>query len=429
MPANTGAILNLHPRFHPSSSASSSHEAHRNDRRGLLFWKSSRGLARVPTKNPEIPFMIQPSSRLSQVKPSLIRAISEGAPADAIPLGLGEPTWDLPTPARRALERESGVCAYGPNAGLPELRRAIGAWHGASAEETLVTCGSEEALFSLFMAWLNPGDEVLVPDPGFTAYAALARIAGAEPVTFPLDASNRFRLDAKAFISTLDVHPKAKAAIINTPSNPTGGSASLETLREISKACEARGILLISDEVYRDLCFGPRPPSLRDAGSYGVITTSVSKGWGAPGLRVGWAVGDPAWLAPARTLHAFAVTAATAPAQRAALALLEASNSVLEAARGEIRARWEALADAWHTHLGTRLTPPDGSFYHWTNLPDSAAGDAFSFCVKLRDEAKVVLVPGTAFSDSVGQRFARLSFAARPEQLREGVRRLAPFWV
>jgi len=370
--------------------------------------------------------MPQPSERLFRVKPSLIRAISEGAPTDAIPLGLGEPTWELPEAARKALARETGVCAYGPNAGLPELRKALGTWHDAPMDEVLVTCGSEEALFSLFMAWLNPGDEVLIPDPGFTAYPALARMAGAEPVPFPLDASRHFRLSALAFIETLNAHPKAKAAILNFPSNPTGGGASLEALREVAEACRARDILLISDEVYRDLHFGVRPPSLRDASDYGVITSSVSKGWGAPGLRVGWAVGDAAWLAPARTLHAFAVTATAAPSQRAALALIEASDTVLPAARAEIHQRWEALAQAWKQHIGQELSHPDGSFYLWIPLPPSAS-EALPFCMKLREEARVILVPGNAFGEA-GQRHARLSFAAHPEQLSEGVRRLAPFW-
>jgi len=368
--------------------------------------------------------MMQPAQRLAQVKPSLIRVFSEGAPGDAIPLGLGEPTWELPRAARAALSRESGVCGYGPNAGLLELRRALAGWYGAESDEVLVTCGSEEALFSLLMAWLGPGDELLVPDPGFTAYPALARIAGAEPVPYALDATHRFRLDAPAFLAALEAHPRAKAAILNFPSNPTGGGASLADLQTVAQACQARGILLLSDEVYRDLHFGVRPPSLRDASSYGLVLSSVSKGWAAPGLRVGWALGDPAWLAPARTLHSFAVTAASATTQRAALALLEHSDEVLSASRREMTMRWEALASAWREHLGEEITAPDGSFYHWVSLP---AEDPYAFCVRLRDEAKVVLVPGIAFGEA-GRTHARLSFAASPEQLREGVKRMAPLW-
>jgi aspartate/methionine/tyrosine aminotransferase len=268
---------------------------------------------------------------------------------------------------------------------------------------------------------------VLLPDPGFAAYPALARIAGAGVATYALDAADRFRLDPQAFLEALEAGPRIKAAVLNCPCNPTGGGASLEALRAVSDACRARGILLISDEVYRDLHFGVRPPSLRDAGGYGIVLSSVSKGWAAPGLRVGWAVGDPAWLAPARTLHAFAVTAASSTCQRAALALLEASDEVLAQGRREIGARWEALASAWRAHFGAVITPPDGTFYHWVPLPSSAHADPFAFCVRLRDEGRVVLVPGTAFGDA-GRCHARLSFAAHPEQLVEGVKRMAPFW-
>ena len=370
--------------------------------------------------------MIRPSSRVAALKPSPIRALSEGAASDAIPLGLGEPTWALPESGRMALAAFSGTCAYGPTVGIPELRKALAAFHSAMPEEVLVTTGSEEALFSLLHAWVEPGDAVLMSDPGFVAYRSIAALAGAETLTYPLDASNRFRLDADALIERLDA-PRLKAVILNHPCNPTGGGADTESLRRVAEACEARGLLLISDEVYKDLHLGAPNPSLREVSGYGVVTSSVSKGWGAPGLRVGWMVGDPAWLAPARTVHAFAVTTAALPAQRAALALIEASETVLADARGELRARWDALASALKGHLGVEAAPPDGAFYHWMPLPPSAHADPMAFCLRLRDEAKVVLVPGLVFGEE-GRGFARLSFAASPEQLREGVRRLTPFW-
>lgn len=368
--------------------------------------------------------MIRPATRLSALKPSPIRALSEGAPADAIPLGLGEPTWPLPEPGRRALAAFEGVCAYGPTAGLPELRAAIAAYHRAAAEEVLVTTGSEEALYALLQAWVEPGDRVLMSDPGFVAYRSIATLAGAETITYPLDVAGR--LDPEALLARLHT-PGLKAVILNHPGNPTGGGASREGLRRVAEACEARGLLLISDEVYRDLTLGAPNPSLRDVSTYGVVTSSVSKAWGAPGLRVGWAVGDSRWLTPARTVHAFAVTTAALPSQRAALALIESSDTVLPAARAELRIRWEALAEALATHLGRRPAPPDGAFYHWLPLPATAHADPTAFCLRLRDEGKVVLVPGLVFGEG-GRSHARLSFAASPEQLGEGVRRLAPFW-
>lgn len=369
---------------------------------------------------------MKPARRLSNLRPSPIRVLSEGAPPDAVPFGLGEPTWELPAAAQRALAQICGPANYGANAGLPELRRAVAAWCDAREEEVLVTCGAQGALFALFTAWLDPGDQVLVPDPGFPAYAALARMAGAEPVPYALDAANNFRLDPAAFTESLEAHPRAKLAVLNHPSNPTGGGASTEALEVVARACEARGILLLSDEVYRELHFGPRPPGLRDVGQHGLVLGSLSKGWAAPGLRVGWAVGDPRWLAPARTVHAYAATAAPAPCQRAAIALLEDSEAILAQGRREISVRWEALAGAFQAHFGHRPEAPDGGFYHWMALPPRAV-DPMDFCLRLRDEAGVVLVPGHTFGEA-GRGFARLSFGARPEQIEEGVRRLAPYW-
>lgn len=369
---------------------------------------------------------MKPASRLSLFKPSPIRAITDGTPPGAIPLGLGEPTWDLPEVARKALLRPPGPCAYVPHVGLLELRRAVAGFHGAQVEEVLITTGSQGALFSLFQAWVNPGAKVLLPDPGFVAYPALARMAGAEPVTYPLSA-DRFRLDADALIQVLDATPDAAAVILNLPSNPTGGGGSLEALQRVADACTARGVLLISDEVYRDLHFGTRAPSLRDVTDRGVVTSSVSKGWGAPGLRVGWAVGDPAWLTPTRVVHGYAVTGTATPAQWAALALLEHSDAILAEARAAVGERWEALAAALQAELGHVVEPPDGTFYHFMPLPEAAHADPLAFALKLRDEAKVVLIPGLAFGEG-GRRHARLSFAATPEQLREGVRRLAKYW-
>lgn len=370
---------------------------------------------------------MQPSPRISSLKPSPIRAITDGTPPGAIPLGLGEPTWDLPEAARKALLRPPGPCPYVPHAGLPDLRRAVAAFHGAGPDEVLITAGSQGALFSLFQAWVRPGSTVLVPDPGFVAYPALARLAGAETRPYALS-PDRFRLDAEALVRVLEDTEEVGAVVLNLPSNPTGGGGALADLRAVARACEARGVLLISDEVYRDLHFGTRPPSLREVTDRGVVVSSVSKGWGAPGLRVGWAVGDPAWLLPARTVHGYAVTGTATPAQWAALALLEDSEAILAAARGAIRERWEALAGALQAELGLACEPPDGTFYHFLRLPEAEAADPVAFALRLRDEAKVVMIPGLAFGEG-GRRHMRLSFAATPDQLREGVKRFAGYWT
>jgi len=368
---------------------------------------------------------MKPASRLGHLRPSPIRALSEGAPASAIPMGLGEPGWALPEPGRLAFLDIEGPCAYGPNAGLPELREAVADFHGEALDRVMLATGSQGALFALFQAWLEPGDAVLVPDPGFLSYPALAHLAGATPLPYALDAD--FRLDAEAFCEALDRAPRAKMAILNHPANPTGAGASLAALSRVAEACERRGILLISDEVYRELYLGERPASLRQVTPGGLVLGSVSKAWGGPGLRLGWALGDARWLAPARLLHAYMVTAPASPAQRAALALLRASDTVLPAARQEIRMRWEAFETAFRIHFQTQPPQASGGFYHWLKVPESALDDPMAFCLRLRDEGGVVVVPGSAFGEG-GRHHIRLSFAGQPEAIKEGVRRLAPYW-
>jgi len=368
---------------------------------------------------------MKPASRLALLRPSPIRALSEGAPAAAVPMGLGEPGWDLPEPARRALAAQQGPCAYGPNAGLPGLVAAVAAFHGAQPGQVMLSCGSEGAIYALFQAWLDPGDPVLVPDPGFLAYPALARLAGAEPVGYPLGPD--CALDPAAFRAVLARTPGAKVAVLNHPGNPTGAGATRQALEEVAEACSAAGVLLLSDEVYRELCLGGRGPSLRDVTDTGLVLGSVSKAWGAPGLRVGWAIGDPAWLAPARLVHAYMVTAPARPAQLAAQALLEASAEVLAEAKGHLRLRWEAFAGAYEEAFGQRPRPAAGGFYHWQPLPPSALGDPMAFCLRVRDQGGVVVVPGSAFGER-GRGHIRLSYAGDPDQIREGVRRLAQYW-
>ncbi len=368
---------------------------------------------------------MQPADRLNGVGISAIRRIAQGAPEDAISLGLGEPTWDMPEPARRALAAFDGVCSYGPQPGRWEVRESIARYHGVDPGDVLVTHGTQEALYVIAQAFLNPGDEVLVPDPGFVGYPGVIRLAGAVPRPYRLSADDRFRLDADAVAETLEKHPRARMIILNHPSNPTGGGASLQALRAVADLARAKRLLLVSDEVYRELHFDLRPPSLLDVTHDGFVLNSVSKGFGCPGLRLGWAVVPSAAMPSLRIVHGYAVTCASSPAQRAAAALLNARDEVLPAARREVGVRFDALREALREHFGHKIAPPDGSFYHLLPLPQRETDDPLAFCLRLRENAKVVLVPGVAFGEA-GRPFARLSFAALPDRIHEAVARLAP---
>lgn len=356
---------------------------------------------------------------------SAIRLASLGAPPDAIDLTLGVPGWPLPAPAREVFQRLGGSpepCGYGPNEGLPELVDAVADRHGVDRDHVLVTHGSQGALFALFHAYLRPGQQVAVPDPGFPAYEALARLRGGDVVRYPLAADGS--LDPDAVAAALG-RGGVTIAVVNHPGNPAGGGASSEALAAVARACRTTGVLLISDEVYRDLRLGPRTAGLHDVTTEGVVVSSVSKAWAAPGLRVGWAVGDPHVLAPARQVHAAMTTAPARPSQLAAAALLRASDLVLAESRRELARRWSVVQTAPEP-LRARTTPA-GGFYHWLEVP-AWVDDPADFCRRLRDEGKVTVVPGHAFGPR-GARHVRISCGGDPDRLREALLRATPWWA
>jgi aspartate/methionine/tyrosine aminotransferase len=369
--------------------------------------------------------MMQCSSRLDGIALSLIRAMNVGAPADAVSLGLGEPSWPLPLAAREAFANADTSCSYGPNQGIMELRENLAAFYGVAEDRVMISNGSQAALFALFQAYLEEGTSALLPDPGFIAYPVLAKLAGGKAVHYPLSSTGT--LDPETFIRALASDSSIRLALINHPGNPTGGSASIEALRKVAEACRDRGVVLLSDEVYRELYLHERPASLRDASDYGIVLSSLSKAFGAPGLRIGWAIGEPELLAPARLIHNYMNTAAARPSQLAAVALLRDSSIVLPEMRAQLSMRWEAFRTEARDALGFEPAPPAGSFYSWLPLPPWAQEDALAFCLRLRDAGRVIVIPGTAFGDK-GKGYARLSFAGDCAGIREGLRRLAPFW-
>lgn len=409
---------------------------------------------------------MSPASRVAGMGLSPIRAMAVGAPPGTVSLGLGEPGWPLPAPAREALATvgaATGAMSYGPNTGAPDLVEAIAAFHGAtqpvSPEQVMVTSGSQAALFALFQTHVEPGTTVLVPDPGFVSYVSLTRLCGADPVGYPLAPGGH--LDAEALVETLAAQPHTSMVVLCHPANPTGGMASAAALSRVAEACAERGVLLVSDEVYRELWVDERPPSLHDVTGIGdgigggVVLGSMSKAFGAPGLRVGWAVGDPEVLAPARVVHNAMTTAPAQPSQAAALALLGAADEVLDEARAHVRARWEVAQRVAPDLLAlatpatpTTPSPSEGhagraGIYLWLPVPEAldapsplpatrsvretSPDPTLALALRLRDEGGVTTVPGSAFGPR-GAGFLRVSLGGPIDELEEGLRRLAPWW-
>lgn len=384
------------------------------------------------------------ATRASGLAVSPIRRMAVGAPDRAVSLALGEPGWPVPAVARQALAAagaEDGPMPYGPNTSSPALVAAVRDRHAAahripdlSAEQVMVTSGSQAALFALFSAHVEVGSTVLVPDPGFVAYRSLAHLCQARAVGYGLGPGGE--LDAQSVVAALDAHADVSLVVLNHPANPTGGMASAAALAAVAEACARRGAVLVSDEVYLELHVGGRPTGLHDVAGVdaGVVLGSVSKAFGAPGLRVGWAVGAPELLAPVRIVHNAMTTAPARPSQEAATALLTHAEEVLAEVREHVRARWETLervAPQLLERAGLRSSSSVGGragFYLWLPLPDGVPAEATTdFALRVRDSSRVTTVPGDAFGPA-GAGHLRVSLGGPLEELAEGLARLAPWW-
>ncbi|MCP9493794.1 MAG: pyridoxal phosphate-dependent aminotransferase [Pyrinomonadaceae bacterium MAG19_C2-C3] len=374
-----------------------------------------------------------PPARLRGTSKSLIRDFFDRAPSGSINLGLGEP--DIRTPqiithaAMHAIEAEQN--GYTTHAGLLGLRRLVAGDYesaGASAESTIITAGSQEALYLALMTLVDAGDEVLVPDPGFVAYPTMVRMAGGVSKRYRLPAQADFDFDLDEFRQAIT--PRTKVVIITSPSNPTGRALDEEQLKKIAEALAETGAFVISDEIYRELYFTKhRPPSIADFYPRTIVIGGLSKSLSMTGWRLGWLCGVAGEgdstirdaVKAALVLHGYVTTCASTVSQKAALA---AWSNEAEAARAGMRRTFCGRRDYMISRLeeiNVRAVSPDGAFYVMVDV--SAHGASMEIAERAL-EHKVITVPGMAFG-AEGEGYLRLSFCADKDVLDEGVRRLA----
>lgn len=370
----------------------------------------------------------KPADRISNVKKSAIRRLYDSAPPGSINLGLGEPDFRAPVVVRKEAIRviEEEHIGYTANAGLPILREKIAEYHGEgsrqqfTAESVCVTNGVAEALFAVVMVLVNPDDEILLPDPGFLAYPALAEIAGARMIRYSLPATKRFALDRDSFDRALT--PRTKLVLLNSPSNPTGQMLSSEDLRYIASRLEGTGIYVVSDEIYRDLYFGNRPASMTQFYDKLVVVSGLSKMMSMTGWRLGWAVGPDDVIRHVTVMHLYVSSCASTVSQKAAIAAFsEEGRAATAAMRQELSRRRDVMVEAIEKKLDLPYVAGEGAFY--VMLDVSRFGPSEEVALRLLEE-QVITVPGSAFGRE-GERFLRLSFSIAPELIEEGIRRIA----
>jgi len=363
--------------------------------------------------------------RMRGLQPTLIRQFFERALPDSINFGLGEP--DLPTPqflrdeaARISRDEQNG---YTSHPGIPALRDKIAEQYPhleLPRTGVVVTCGSQEAMTDAFMCTVDEGDEVLVPDPSFPAYDACTRIAQGTPVYYKMPAEKDFGFDISNFKS--QITERTKAAVVISPSNPTGKILTEQNLREIAEVLDGTGIWLISDEIYSDLYFGERPHSASEYYDKTIIVSGLSKSLSMTGWRLGWAASKDASIMEAiQVLHGFTTVCTSTITQKASLiAWDEEAETAKQTARDIYRRRGEFLVNLFKEKLGLHATAPEGAFY--TMLDVRSLGDDMQIAEKCLQN-RVVTVPGVAFG-SEAKGFLRVSFCNSEERMAEGVDRM-----
>jgi aspartate aminotransferase len=362
------------------------------------------------------------AQRTRDVEISGIRKMFEGAPPNAINLGLGEPDFDPPKVVLDALCHavRTGMNHYGPSAGRTDLRAKVAELYrdrdeSTSVENVIITAGGSEALMSIALSLYDPGDEVLVPDPGFVLYAPHARLAGATPVPYDLAESRRFRPDLDALEAL--VTPRTKAIVVNSPSNPTGGVFDSALVNRLVAFADAHDLYLLSDEVYDGLVYRGRFASFWGRSDRVVVANSFSKRLAMTGWRLGFLVAPRNLAVDINKVHYHVTACPSTPAQVAALVGLEAGPSIVQPMVREFHARRRLVVRELNRIPGLTCVPPAGAFYAFPRFDWPGTSTEVAHALLGRG---LITTPGDAFGH-LGASHLRLSFAASRDALQRGL--------
>ncbi len=353
---------------------------------------------------------------------------------DPIDFGVGDPRIPTPEIAREALKRaadERACSGYPPYDGLPEFREAVAAWMGRRfgvkldpSTDISSTIGSKEAVFNFAEAFVDPGDVVLIPTPGYPPYSRGTRFAEGEPYFYPLTASNGFLPELESI--PREVLRRAKVLWINYPNSPSGATAPPSFLRRAAEFGRKNGILVASDEAYTEIYFGREPRSILEFGKENVLAFhSMSKRSAMTGYRIGWVAGDPEAVAAFKKIKTNIDSGTPMFIQDAAIAAL-ADETHVAAMRAEYRIRRDLMTDAF-SRLGLDKCVPDATLYIWQKVPMESA----EFCKRLLSpEIAVVATPGDWISDLTGDGlnpgagYVRFALVADTDQVRVAADRI-----
>lgn len=368
--------------------------------------------------------------------PSGIRAFFEkgGNDSSVIQLGVGEPDFRVPPEVREACIAAlmRGETGYSSNAGMPELRREIAGYlssgFGLSYDpgpEIIVTAGSSEALDLALRTVVSSGDEVIIPSPGYVAYAPIVTLNGGVVVPAATKDEEGFKLTAEGLERALS--SRSKALVVNYPNNPTGAVMTLEDWRPIAELAVKHNLIVITDEVYAELTYAGRHASIASLPGMKertILISGFSKAFAMTGWRVGYVCASPALSAAMLKIHQYTAMCAPVPGQIAALESLRRGMAAKDKMKAAFKGRRERFVEGLRER-GLPCHMPEGSFYAFPRISGTGLTSE-QFAMSLLREAGVAVVPGSVFGPE-GEGYIRCSYAASAGKLEEALRRIGRF--
>jgi len=376
------------------------------------------------------------SQKVNSISPSGVRKFFEllSSAEEVVSLGIGEPDFVTPWHIREAATRslQQGYTMYTSNYGLIELREELAKYlelhYGLSYDpqsEILITVGTSEGLDLALRATLNPGDEVIIPDPCYVAYSPCIILAGGVPVMVPTSRENDFIIKAS------DIEPRltkrTKIILIGYPSNPTGAVMSKEELNKIAELARQYDLLVISDEIYARLVYGVEHTcfaSLPGMKEQTILLGGFSKTYAMTGWRIGYAVANSQFIEAMVRIHQYTMLCAPIMAQAAAIEALKSGESDIEMMVKEYDKRRRVMVKGMND-IGLPCFEPKGAFYTFPSI-ENAGMTSEEFSEKLLMEEKVAVIPGSAFGQC-GEGFVRCSYATPLTNIQEALKRMGRF--
>jgi aminotransferase len=376
------------------------------------------------------------SDKVIEIQPSGIRKFFDivSEMTDAISLGVGEPDFATPWHIREEgiYSLEKGRTFYTSNAGLKELKIEISNYLKRRIDisydyntEVMVTVGGSEAIDVGLRAMINPGEEVLIPQPSYVSYLPCAVLADAKPVVINLKAENEFKLTKEELLASIT--PKTKVLILPFPNNPTGAIMTREELEEIAQVIIEKDIFVMSDEIYSELTYGKQHVSIASLPGMKertLVINGFSKSYAMTGWRLGYACGPKEILEQMIKIHQYAIMCAPTNSQYAAIEALRNGDSDVDEMREAYNQRRRYLIHRFK-EMKLECFEPYGSFYVFPSIKEFGM-TSDEFATKFLEEEKVAVVPGTAFGDC-GEGFLRISYAYSLDDLKLALDRLENF--